>query len=392
MQSYLQKQDINRGQSFTFDIEGQNIYYYSIAKPLPNDIIDDLIVCSKIKKLLLFQLPKVWFIMAKTTAYLVIENQQKFVTSNFILDMFIYSWLSNDLQDLKQELLNRLNRLNIEMEKLHRLIDIFSQEMIFIQKELDQINTWEYQLNYNKNCIKPLYVFRDKSSNDNQCLIKRIDELNINDDSRNSTLTSSQISQISNHKEVERSKTDVKEITTTLLTNKMRKFSKQMEKMSENFFQELIIFNSQEQQWQIAGQFVVIIIETTVQSDFDMKTIEKVRFIQPALLFYRKAIQVWMLTKQSQFDKTQKIHSRIGKVSFSQFLCKAKCFLGQYWKETLTIPLHTFFQLAEQLYSQVENETILIKKMSTFLILFKEKLISLWEQNLSLFAKSHIQN
>ncbi|CAK82549.1 unnamed protein product (macronuclear) [Paramecium tetraurelia] len=392
MQSYLQKQDSNRRQSFTFDMEGQNIYYYSVAKPLPNDIIDDLIVCSKIKKLLLSQLPKVWFIMAKTTAYLTIDNQQKFVTSNFILDIFVYSWLSKELQDLKQQLLNRMSKLNIEMEKFHRLIDIFSQEMTFIQKELVQTNTWEYQLNYNKNCIKPLFVFREKCPLEHLCLIKRIDELNIDDDSKNSTLTSSQNSQNSYQKEISRSKTDTKEITAIVLSNKMRKFSKQMEKMSENFFQELITFNSQEQQWQIAGQFVVIIIETTVQSDFDMKTIEKVRFIQPAVLFYKKAIQIWMLTKQSHFDKNLNQHSRIGKVSFSHFLCKAKCFLSQYWKETLTIPLHTFFQLAEQLYPQVENESVMIKKMSTFSILLKEKIVSLWEQNLSLFAKSHIQN
>ncbi|CAD8077359.1 unnamed protein product [Paramecium sonneborni] len=391
MQHQLEQQDITRVQSFTFENEGQNIYYYSVSKPLPNGIIDDLIICSKIKKLLLFQLPRVWFTMAHKTAYLFVEKNQKFVTSNFILDMFIYSWLSNDLQNLEQELLKRLNRLQVENEKLHRLIDIFTQEMIFIQKELSQYQIMPQQLNYDKNCIQPLIVFREKGSLDNKSLIKQIDELNINEDSKDSTLSSSQISQKSKHKEIDRSKSDIKEITTMILNHKMRKFSKQMQKMSENFFQEFIEHNSQEQQWQIARQFVVIIIETTVKSDCNMKTIEKVRFIQPALLFYKKALQIWMLTKQTQYDKNQKSHFKSQKVLFAQYLCKAKYFFGYYWKDALVIPLHNVFQLAEQLYPQVENETIIIK-MTSFSLLFKEKILAQWEQNLSLFKNILMEN
>ncbi|CAD8078094.1 unnamed protein product [Paramecium sonneborni] len=387
MQQKLEKQEITRGQSFTFENEGQNIYYYSVARPLPNNIIDDLIICSKIKKLLLCQLPKVWFIMASTTAYLVVEKHQKFVTSNFILDIFIYSWLSNELQNLEQELLNRMNRLKVEIQKLHRLIDIFSYEIIFIEKEMSHSNTIQSQLLYYKNCIQPLIVFREKGISDNKSLIKRIDELNIDDDSKDSTLSSSQISQNSSKKEVDRSKTDIKEIASIVQNTKMRKFSKQMEKMSENLFSDLIKFNVENQQWQIARQFVVIIIETTVKSDCDMKTIEKVRFIEPAQLFYKKALQVWILTNQTQFDKNQKSHLRNCKISFGSYLCKIKCYLGQFWKEELIIPLHKVFQLAEQIYPKVQNEPSLIEQITTFTILFKEKILELWEQNLSLFKQ-----
>ncbi|CAD8158446.1 unnamed protein product [Paramecium pentaurelia] len=392
MQNQLEQLDVPRGQSFTFDSNRPFIYYYSVAKPLPDNIVDDLVICCQIRTYLIKQLPKVWFLMASTTAHILIEKKQKFVTPNFILDIFIYSWLSDGMTNLKKELMNRLSKLIVENEKLERLIDIFTQEMVSIQEEFSKFHKSEYLLNYNDSCVQPLIVFREKGKNENQSLIKRIDELNIDDDSRDSTLSSSQISQTITNKDIDRSKSDVREVTAALQNNKMRKFTKQMEKMTQNVFIELIKYNSQDQQWQIARQFVVIILETSVQSDHYLKTMEKVRFLQPALLFYKKALQVWILAKFSaqQSNQTSK-NTQENKMIFSQFLCKAKSFMGTFWNEKLVIPLHTVFQIAEQTYPDVSLEKNIVEQMKKFSILLKEKLVALWDQNLSQCTKQLIQ-
>ena len=70
--------------------------------------------------------------MASTTAHILSEKQPKFVTQNFILDIFIYSWLSDGVTNLKKELMNRLSKLIVENEKLERLIDIFTLEIVSI--------------------------------------------------------------------------------------------------------------------------------------------------------------------------------------------------------------------------------------------------------------------
>ncbi|CAD8079929.1 unnamed protein product [Paramecium sonneborni] len=392
MQNQLEQLDVPRGQSFTFDSNRPFIYYYSVAKPIQDNIVDDLVVCCQIRTFLIKQLPKVWFLMAGTTAHILVEKQPKFVTQNFILDIFIYSWLSDGMPNLKKELINRLSKLIVENEKLDRLIDIFTQEMVSIQDEFSKFHKSEYLLNYNDSCVQPLIVFREKGKNENQSLIKRIDELNIDDDSRDSTLSSSQISQTFTNKDIDRSKSDVREVTAALQNSKMRKFTKQMEKMTQNVFAELIKYNSQDQQWQIARQFVVIILETSVQSDDYLKTTEKVRFLQPALLFYKKALQVWILAKFSiqQSNQTTK-NAQENKMKFSQFLCKAKNFMGKFWNEKLVIPLHTVFQIAEQTYPEVQQEKNLIEQMKKFSILLKEKLGALWDQNLAQCTKQLIQ-
>ncbi|CAK80800.1 unnamed protein product (macronuclear) [Paramecium tetraurelia] len=393
MQNQREQLEIPRGQSFTFDSNRPFIYYYSVAKPLPDNIVDDLVVCCQIRTWLIKQLPKVWFLMASTTAHILIEKQQpKFVTQNFILDIFIYSWLSDGLTNLKKELTNRLSKLIVENEKLERLIDIFTQEIVSVQEEFSKFHKSEYLLNYNDSCVQPLIVFREKGKNENQSLIKRIDDLNVDDDSRDSTLSSSQISQTLTNKDIDRSKSDVREVTAALQNSKMRKFTKQMEKMTQNVFSELIKYNAQDQQWQIARQFVVIILETSIQSDHYLKTQEKVRFLQPALLFYKKALQVWILAKFSsqQFNQATR-NSQENKMIFSQFLCKAKNFMGRFWNEKLVIPLHTVFQIAEQTYPEVQQEKNVIEQMKKFSILLKEKLVALWDQNLAQCTKQLIQ-
>ncbi|CAD8154158.1 unnamed protein product [Paramecium octaurelia] len=392
MQNQLEQLDVPRGQSFTFDSNRPFIYYYSVAKPLPDNIVDELVICCQIRTYLIKQLPKVWFLMASTTAHILIEKQQKFVTPNFILDIFIYSWLSDGMTNLKKELMNRLSKLIVENDKLERLIDIFTQEVVSIKEEFSKFHKSEYLLNYNDSCVQPLIVFREKGKNENQSLIKRIDELNIDDDSRDSTLSSSQISQTITNKDIDRSKSDVREVTAALQNNKMKKFTKQMEKMTQNVFTELIKYNSQDQQWQIARQFVVIILETSVQSDHYLKTMEKVRFIQPALLFYKKALQVWILAKFSAQQSHQSSkNSQENKMIFSQFLCKAKSFMGKSWNEKLVIPLHTVFQIAEQTYPEVSVVKNVDEQMKKFSILLKEKLVALWDQNLSQCTNQLIQ-
>lgn len=44
------------------------IYYYSVLKPLPDSIINDLILCLKIKPHLLRALPEVWYGLAAKVA------------------------------------------------------------------------------------------------------------------------------------------------------------------------------------------------------------------------------------------------------------------------------------------------------------------------------------
>lgn len=64
-----------RGSSLSFETNRPFIYYYSVAKPLPEDIVQDLILCSSIRSSLIHNLPKIWFIMAGSTAFMMVEKQ-----------------------------------------------------------------------------------------------------------------------------------------------------------------------------------------------------------------------------------------------------------------------------------------------------------------------------
>lgn len=157
-------------------------------------------------------------------------------------------------------------------------------------------------IQYDKTCVKPLVIFREKSKTGDQQIVKMIEDLAL-DDERSESTDSSQLSQrssiVKEVKEADRSKSDVRDITQNLQLSRMKKFTKQMVKMSENIFEQLLSTKIQDEQWQIARQFVVITLEINVKAEDYIKQQEKVRFIQPALQFYKKALQIWMLEKSS---------------------------------------------------------------------------------------------
>ncbi|KAM3128381.1 hypothetical protein pb186bvf_019509 [Paramecium bursaria] len=313
-----------RGQSFNVDSINTSITYYSVLKFFPESMVNDLILCQKIKNSLLSTLPQEWYQLASRSIFVEEGGQVRFAHYNFVLDKFIYIWVQHTQFDTQVS--QRFYSFQQNAENLKQSAQIFCQHAQQADTHIRQFQSKNYQLTYDKSCIKALLTSKDK-------LCDLIKDLKIDEDGNESVSTLSHDRQMK-RTDVDRNYSDLNQMASHL---KQKKLQKVQSKLQESMYDQIIQLQFQDEIWQTARQFVVVIYQSEIPSDLQIKKNETVRFIQPAQQFYQKVLQLWMLEQSSGI-----------KVNFSQFSYKAQHFLGQKYNDKLLIPLHQIFQLLEQ--------------------------------------------